>query len=107
MLPIMNAGSVIGRLVGFIGDKWGRCVHNCFSISCPLHMPNVAMAYLAFLMGKVQPAHIWLALLGRHCAYYVDECQRSCRNICLHSFVRHGLRYVVDSFPLDFREKAN
>lgn len=25
VLPIMNAGSVIGRLVGFVADKWGRC----------------------------------------------------------------------------------
>jgi hypothetical protein len=26
MLPMMNAGSVVGRLIGFVADKWGRCV---------------------------------------------------------------------------------
>jgi hypothetical protein len=26
ILPVMNAGSVIGRLIGFVADKWGRCV---------------------------------------------------------------------------------
>jgi len=26
MLPIMNAGSVLGRMVGFVADKWGRFV---------------------------------------------------------------------------------